>query len=69
LAALVFGLGGVLAMQAGVTESVLFGGFLLLFLLHLRIASVVSARVSAGGPVAADSSKLAAKRQGLPPSH
>jgi UDP-GlcNAc:undecaprenyl-phosphate GlcNAc-1-phosphate transferase len=68
VAALLFGLGGVLAMQAGVTESILFGAFLLLFLLHLWIASVVSARVSTVGRAAAAQSTPAAERQELPPS-
>jgi UDP-GlcNAc:undecaprenyl-phosphate GlcNAc-1-phosphate transferase len=68
LSALLFGLGGVLAMQAGITESVLFGAFLLLFLLHLWIVSVVSASVSAVGRATADQSKPAPERQELPPS-
>jgi UDP-GlcNAc:undecaprenyl-phosphate GlcNAc-1-phosphate transferase len=69
LSALLFGLGGVLAMQAGITESILFGAFLLLFLLHLWIASVVSARVSVVGRSSADRSKPTAEQQEFPPSH
>lgn len=48
-AAVLFGLLGLAAVEAGATESILFGGFLLLFLVHLLIVSVVSARVSSAG--------------------
>ena len=66
-AAILFGLGGVAAMKEGVTESVLFGGFLLLFLVHLWIVGVVSARVSSVGRANAGQTKPTAPQRDLSP--
>lgn len=67
-AALLFGLLGIAAMQAGVAESILFGGFLLVFLVHLLIVSVVSARVARPGQASADRTRTAAPQRHSPPS-
>ncbi len=66
-AAIAFGLLGIAAMQAGVADSVLFGGFLLLFLVHLLIVRVVSARVSTVGRADMGQGKSTAPQRNSPP--
>lgn len=67
-AATLFGVLGVAAMLAGMIESILFGGFLLLFLVHLLIVSVFSARVMPAGHGSADESRpTGSQRDPSPP--